>query len=193
MVKCADCGFLTVRDKATGQLIEVIDDYRVSGSMPHMWAYDSVYNYPICFVMAHGLMPEVENAAQQQFRDDAPSWSDYVLRVITSDRKCPIESGLFGFTKYQQGFTPKEHREMLDAQWKLDYEARRDADDKKWREDQELKAEQRHKDQMKSMRSIHRSEMWIVGGAVTFAILIITLISAAIEAGWFTKWFGLCG
>jgi hypothetical protein len=34
MVKCSECGFLTLRYKATGLLVEVNDDYRVSGKVP---------------------------------------------------------------------------------------------------------------------------------------------------------------
>ena len=112
MVKCAECGFLALRDKTTGLLLEVNDDYRVSGRVPeYIKAYKEYHNYPICFTMAHDLMPEVEQAAGKQFIDQSDDWGKYVLVVITKERDC------LGFTKYQQGFTPKEHRDMLDRRW----------------------------------------------------------------------------
>ncbi len=191
MVKCVDCGFLTLRDRATGLLVEVDDDYRVSGRVPPLVAYHAYHNYPICFTMAHNLMPEIEQAAQQQGEDGSDDWGKYVLGVITRERDCVATGKTLGFTEYQQGFTPKEHREMLDRQWQLEYEAKRDKEDKEWRESQETKAEGRHQQQLGVLKQLHKREMWIVGGAVTVAILIITMIGAAIEAEWFAPFFGL--
>jgi hypothetical protein len=131
VAKCSECGFLTLRDRISGKLVEVIDDYRVSGKCPEFTNYD-IHNYPICFVMAYDLMPEVENAAQKQFKDGSDDWSKYVVKVIQDDRSCPKKGGLYGFTKYYQGFTPKEHREMLDKQWQLDQEERRRISDRNW-------------------------------------------------------------
>jgi len=122
MVKCADCGFLTLRDKETGLLVEVNDDYRVSGKVPeYILAYENFHNYPICFAMAYDLMPEVERAIVHNKNDD----SKYALDVITSERICPPKRKEIGFVNYQQGFTPKEHREMIDRE-------RQRASDKRW-------------------------------------------------------------
>ena len=117
MVKCADCGFLTLRDKTTGSLVEVNDDYRVSGNVPdYIAAYKEYHNYPICFVMAYDLMPEVEEAAKKQFFDKSDDWGKYVIEVITKERDCKTKCSTLGFAKYQQGFTPKEHLEKINRQ-----------------------------------------------------------------------------
>ncbi len=118
MVKCSECGFLALRDRKTGLLMEVIDDYRVSGRVPDdIAAYKEFHNWPICFAMAYDLMPEVQQAAEKQFFEQDDDWEPYVLKVITRERECPPKGKTLGFTNYQQGFTPKEHREMLDRRW----------------------------------------------------------------------------
>ena len=136
MVKCAECGFLTLRDRLSGELIEVPDDYRVSGRVPADVAYRGVHNYPICFVMAWNLFPEVEQAALQQVTDNSSDWGPYVSDIITRDRLCPPNGKELGFTNYQQGFTPKEHLENLDRQRMLQWQAEREEADRSWRERQ---------------------------------------------------------
>ncbi len=133
MVKCADCGFLTLRDNTTGLLVEVEDDYRVSGRVPPIDAYRSYHNYPICFAMACDLLPEVEQAAQKQFVEDGNDWGEYVLEVITKERDCPTADKAIRYTKYQQGFTPKEHREMIDWERMSKLEEKRRKEDKRFR------------------------------------------------------------
>lgn len=93
---------------------------------------------------------------------------------------------------------------MLDRQRLLEFQtSREDAwqqwqaqmaeDERRWREEQENKAEQRHRAELAQLNRIHKTEMWVTGGAVTLAIIIITTLGAAIEAGWVPKWFGLFG
>lgn len=50
------------------------------------------------------------------------------MQVIQKERECG-ES----FTEWQLGFTPKEHREMLDRQEFLKWQARQRNEDKRWR------------------------------------------------------------
>jgi len=132
MAKCSECGFLALRDKTTGILVEVNDDYRVSGNIPgYISAYKEYHNYPICFAMAYDLMPEVEEAAQKQ--SDGEDWNKYVLGIITRERDCTANRKTTGFTKYQQGFTPKEHREMLDRERLLQWQEKREEEDRLFR------------------------------------------------------------
>ena len=55
-------------------------------------------------------------------------------KVIHDLRECKK------FTPWHQGFTPKEHQEMLDRQWMLKHQAKVDRRDRKWREDQAKKS-----------------------------------------------------
>ena len=58
MAKCSECGFLTIRDKKNCLLVEVNDDYRVSGNVPsYLDEYERFYNYPTYFTMAYDLFP----------------------------------------------------------------------------------------------------------------------------------------
>ena len=191
MAKCAECGFLVARNIRTKEMEEVDSIFREEG-LPEIIEWDMsnpiaqpIYRQemlPLCFARAYDLRAEFKKVAGE---DDPDHKS--VICVINEERQCEP------FVEWQQESSPKEHREMLDRQWRLDYEARRDAEDKNWREAQEEKAEQRHQDQLKLLRDIHKHEMLIAGAVVTVIIAIITIIGAAIEAGWFPEWFGLFG
>jgi hypothetical protein len=95
---------------------------------------------------------------------------------------------------------------MIDRQRLLEYQTKREddwqkfqaqmaADDKKWREEQEAKAEERHQQEIRTLQGIHKSQMWVMGGLVTLIIVVTTLITTilggAIEANLFPKWFGI--
>ena len=116
MVKCSECGFPTLRDTRSGLLIEVPDDYRMSGKMPRDDVYKGVHNWPICFVAALDLFTEVQGEVAKQAieQDDWPD--DHVKPLIQKNRECPPQGKELGFVIYQQGFTPKDHREMFDRE-----------------------------------------------------------------------------
>ena len=135
MVRCADCGFLAYRNLETRTLAEAEEAFRASGNVPQP---ERSLQYlgtgappisigggfgrdPICFARATILLTEVRDAEQ----NDAP-WPA-VLRVITRERECTE------FTQWNQGFTPKEHQEMLDRQWMLEREERIDRENRRWR------------------------------------------------------------
>ncbi len=80
---------------------------------------------------------------------------------------------------------------MLDRQFLIEREDRRDKEDKEWCKEQEERADGRHGEQLKVIQRIHKREMIIVAVGVTIVILIITVLGAAIEAGWFAPFFGL--
>ena len=91
---------------------------------------------------------------------------------------------------------------MIDRERLLEFQIKREddwqkfqaqlaADDKKWKETQEGAAEVRHNEQMKTIKGVHKHEMWVMGLAVTGALLVITVFGAAVQAGWFPKWFGV--
>jgi Flp pilus assembly protein TadB len=107
------------------------------------------------------------------------------LSVLNEERQCDT------FVQWQQGFTPKEHRDMLDRMLVLEREERRDRELRDWQERQEAKAEERHKEQLGETRRMHRRELLVLGVGVTVAIIIITLVGAAIETSWIPTWFGL--
>jgi hypothetical protein len=181
MVRCADCGFLSLRHRETRELREAEADYRTTGEIPPMvearWgtstrdpafmprpAYEAV---PLCF-------PRKINFADLLLWDAQPGDR---AAVFEAERDCRREDG--GFVPWEQGFTPKEHREMLDRQKMLDWQASREDADRAWRERQEEKAEKR-------ANTRHWREILIVGLLVGGAAIISQIVAAFIERG---SWF----
>lgn len=163
MATCSSCGFLTVRGVGGG-FIEVDDLYRRQAKRdPASTAHADVEEWrrlPLCFMLKYNLPGEIH--------DDVGSTNDQpaVLKTITAERDCD------GWTEWQQGFTPKEHREDEIRQAIWDREDRRDAI-----------VEQQHQDEMNTLRVQHRWQLAIFGGAVILA----TLLGSMIQAGWIDK------
>lgn len=163
MVKCAECGFLTLRHRESRELAEVEWATRETGSVPTKGPYSLYERTPLCFERAFPL--------QEEAKGDSP---DEVVRVFQSDRECP------SFTPWQQGFTPKEHREMLDRREMRDWQERREREDRDWRERQE---ERQRQWQVAQARARLRWDIIIFGIVVTLAIMAATIIAAFIERG----------
>ena len=125
MVKCAECGFLTARNLGTRNLDEVEMEFRRSGDAPNqliggkeVW-YPIHKPHPICFVQEYDLL--------DSFNKISGDKSIKYLGVVNGERQCKP------FTTWKQGFTPKEHQEMLDRQWQLEFERKARRSDRKWR------------------------------------------------------------
>ena len=96
MVRCADCGFLANRNFETGELVSV-DEGRQTGRFRTLLGV-TYGPMPTCFRMKANLFAEYLTEKSE----------NRLLAVITKDRgECA------GFVKWEPGFTPKEHREML--------------------------------------------------------------------------------
>ncbi len=83
---------------------------------------------PLCFVGSYDLRDLFRKFAGK----DDPDYLS-VVHVINEERECS------GFIKWQQGFTPKEHREMMDREKILAWQTEREESDRKWRAEQESK------------------------------------------------------
>ena len=191
MVKCGDCGFLALRNSYTGALDEADEGFRESGTAsrirrdlsvvptdsyiePFLYPYQGA---PLCFARAINLARELS-------RLNRP-----VLDIISQERDC------LSFTPWEHGFTPKEHREMLERHEAQENEKRRDlaiqrredARDitaKEWHAEQEVTAEKQHKEQMEELRSQHRTEVMIFGFFIGAATLLAAVIEGGISRGW---------
>jgi len=125
-VKCGECGFISARDWKTRQFAEIDDKKRCSGEIgSELGGFEPA---PICFINSFDIKEEVEvlrKAAHDEPTHDSmggyipPHWATYVKVVLNTERKCKP------FRKWQQGFTPKEHREMVDRE-------RQRKEDRKW-------------------------------------------------------------
>jgi len=122
-VKCTDCGFLAFRTSPFREwglphLAEADQDVRNAGYN----SKNDLYEYsPICFMREATFMKEKREIPIN-------SWPPVVKEMLTRKRCCSE------FTEWQQGSSPKEHREMLDRQWMLDRQDRLDQEQRE-RED----------------------------------------------------------
>ncbi len=124
--KCADCGYLTIRNRKIYSLDEADIDFREKGIVPTV--YDEVgrnphklhRDLPLCFVGNSYLSNAIKNIKH----NDNPF--DEIKEIIQTENDCKE------FTEWRQGYTPIEHREMLDRQWMLDYQTRREEADRAW-------------------------------------------------------------
>ena len=179
MVKCSECGFLALRNRVSWELLPSDPVYRKTAVIG-THRDQTLHSIPVCFAMAVDLQVDIES-----FEPETTLSQDKILRVTQKERECSE------FTRWQLGFTPKEHREMMDRERMLDREERRDSEQRRFQERQEERADQRHTDQLDQLKGLHSKEMLIVGVLVTLVIVVSTIIGAGIEAEWIPKWFGL--
>ncbi|MFC2059004.1 hypothetical protein ACFLTS_05140 [Chloroflexota bacterium] len=166
MGKCADCGYLAVRSKVDYSLSEASVDYRNKGAVAI--GYDDTGQnqhqihelFPLCFARQPYLKDVIKKI------DDTKNKNDEVKRVINEEIP---EGDCKEFTEWQQGFTPKEHREMLDEKWKMEFQKQREEDDRNWRTSQDKEQRKWQTDQ--NIRLIIIAGCFTVLGAVIGAIV----------------------
>ncbi|MBI2855591.1 MAG: hypothetical protein HYX93_01955 [Chloroflexi bacterium] len=118
--KCGECGFLALRDKFTLRLQEAERDFRKEpwySETRHnarfgtsKKATDAVSILPLCFAQAIDMRAEIQKHTSEDIYKH--NVKDAVQTMMDDPRQCSK------FTKWQQGFTPKEHREMRDSERK---------------------------------------------------------------------------
>ncbi len=118
MVKCADCGFLAVRHHSERYLAEVEGNIREGGEWPvQRGGGIPIYERrPLCFAMSEQIGVPKDDYSPLDFKEH-----------IHEKKDCKE------FTEWQQGFTPKEHREMLDRQEFRDWQEKQSKSDRLWR------------------------------------------------------------
>jgi cation transport ATPase len=137
MVKCVDCGFLAARNIKTRDLEEVEQLFRDIGSPVWIGTKEDPKGVPVhermplCFMRAYDLILEMEQAQEHPINRAINAAE--VQSVIGRDRNCAY------FRRWLQGVSPKEHREMMDREKMLEWQAGREEADRKWREEQEAK------------------------------------------------------
>jgi hypothetical protein len=108
VAKCAECGFLAVRHSETRKLEEAEKAFRERGTIPIVGMgrpYQRHESMPLCFMGSYDLRDECNKRAKKGNPNQKT-----ILEVIQEERQCG------SFTKWQLGFTPKEHKEMLDSE-----------------------------------------------------------------------------
>lgn len=121
MVKCSDCGYLASRNVQSRLLEETEQEIRKEGSSVEAINTGKPmdkYEPPICFMRS----TEYKSFPLTVFDE----YKDAIRSEIQRERDCNL------FTLWQQGFTPKEHREMIDREWMQKREDERRKDERAW-------------------------------------------------------------
>lgn len=162
MVRCADCGFLAMRNAETRVLCETEGGFRKTGNHPRMLtARFNVYEeVPICFKDA------------RDFKEIGVVWgaTDAEQRVAALN----LEHDCKQWEDWRQGLSPKEHQEMLDRQKLIEWQADREDKDRQWRDDQR-----------KSDHRWRALELLIIGVIGVLMAGAFTILGAFIERGSF--------
>jgi hypothetical protein len=174
MVKCQNCGFLSLRDGAT-RLIEADIEAREEGHTSHSGCSST----PYCFLMAIRIDKEpgpAEVAAPKRF-----------VAIISRDRECSK------FTDWHPGMSPKEHKEMIDEQRLREWQEERRTADRAFQaqqrhDDIERESRQREEDQKRDAARLQVDRDWQAGQARANRFWQIALALLAVAAGI----FGVC-
>ena len=147
MVKCADCGYLAqyiYRGSVPQGFIGIEATPRETGELPGNLGWSVRFTplgepdvtpdkmsgdrFPTCFSRVFQLGQEVKAcyAKTQEAKMDT-SFASAVREVIHRDRVCKQ------FVKWERGFTPKEHREMMDREQMLKWQREERRSDIHWR------------------------------------------------------------
>ncbi|MFC2072587.1 hypothetical protein ACFLUU_07820 [Chloroflexota bacterium] len=138
MVKCADCGFLSVMLQSDGSYVEANRFYRMEGFQGYQ--KDAVYCEPHCSIHCQSIHSEplAADGAGVQLTDPGGGLVSLkndqgedvtdkaVLAIITKSRTCE------GFYLWRSGFSPKENYEMLDRQRWQEWQEEQRRRDKRW-------------------------------------------------------------
>ena len=153
MKTCASCGFLALRNSYGGKFEEALALYREK-RQPRL----NQSHLPNCFAMAFNLPDEVNTLA--------PDAEEYAIeQVLRTDRtNCPE------WTQWQQGFSPKEHQEMLNRQV-------------------EQKLNNSFLERLEEMRARRENKGLILGVVVTGVLLILATLGAPVWAVWVQHYF----
>ena len=162
MAMCRDCGYLALRRISDNALVEahslVREDGRTRGQGTHSGDIDVYEPHALCF------RQQAELHLAPEGHSNIPAHTN--LAAITQDHDCPE------FREWQQGFTPKEHRELHLAEIADQRDAQRIEDDRKWREEQARDAHDRH---LEALRSNRQTALWTAIIAVLSTLLTATL------------------
>lgn len=127
---CHECGYLQFRRKDTGELVSA--NRQANGRLAQAYDLDKPFRnspkeievyeqWPICFKLKRDFKADFPQIYNPPPGYSAPDW-----QAMHEPYDC------ISFVRLVPGRTPREHDEMLDQKWKLEYEERRDAADKRF-------------------------------------------------------------
>lgn len=168
MAKCSECGFLAIRHNDTHQLEEAFTAFRDHGETTNSEGRSSHHQQvPVCLM-------RVVSFAKLLGNDTAKAT---VAKEIQSDRQCNR------FTPWNQGFTPKEHAEMIQQEKLLEWQRERENAAREWEERQARSDKEWREKEASVASSRHRWELILLGLLVPAGGIAAQIASAFIERG----------
>lgn len=116
-VRCAECGFLSLREIKTRLSVEVEEWYREAESLEELSGVVRA-GYPFCYQGAAHLPSEVSGSIRDKPSDPEVT-ARAILFVIQDARTC------YAFEQWREGDSPKEHAERRDRERREQVETER--------------------------------------------------------------------
>lgn len=175
MVKCVNCGFLALRRSWTHELVEAAGPYRDEGQLPSDPQNRSFYSCERVPIRTERRRDFKQRLLLDGIGQDEVT-QRHVVDALSEDYACDHH------TQWHASFTPKEHREMLDRQWQLDFQAKREDADRVWREGQVAKDEKWREQESGKAERRHRWDLIITAGIVTVVLVLAQIGGSLIQA-----------
>ncbi len=163
MVKCADCGYLAVRNKETHALVSPAREQRETGEAPPApgAVERPIGTIPICAIGVCDLRRKVEEARRGMVGKPVIRDGEAPKAVIQKDHDCQRS------TKWIPALSPKEHIDMDLLEKQQVWDDERDKRQQAWQEERDA-------------RNL-RVNRWLVLAAVISAL---AALASAFFAGW---------
>ena len=167
-VRCSECGYLAVRD-GSDQFREASIGSREKGHIiPGYWSL------PYCFIAAIRIDKENSKANDDESR---------FLNVINTERDCQ------GFVTWKQGFSPKEHIEMLLLKEQREWQESCRMNDLAWQQAQELERrtwqeQQQKKDQAWQTEQNAKNRRW---GMISSLVAVVIGAGLGLLLNWISE------
>ena len=173
MAKCIDCGFLSLFNRLERSHEECHLEFRQTARVRDSDGVDWGGSFtPCCFMDGRDLRALVQEARLGGGGGDA-----FARRVVAllAEEFDPGKHPGCEFSTWHRGFTPKEHREMLDRQAMLKWQEDR------LREERDWQVHQREQDRQWRIEDAEQNRR--SGRALVIATLLAAAITAAVALG----------
>lgn len=117
-VKCSECGYLALWHSDHARIDEAPEEFRKTGEVPANFIGKEVHRpWPLCFARAVDIDKQTEGKSSAAIR-----------KIVNAPRACDK------FTDWLQGYSPREHHDMLQLDRQLEWQRKCEQDDREWRE-----------------------------------------------------------
>lgn len=177
-VKCADCGLLAVVRECDYSLAEVPQEFRETGTVNIRTWVQKFHAYPLCVARAVKFQDEHPDGPQRHAK--SINGPELVQPILNKVRSCD------SFVEWTQGFSPREHIEMINQEKQIAWEREREEIIDRRERERDVQQLKRDEIQRKWRQDDRRSDAirLIVAAAVGIIGTLATLI-AANKLPWF--------